>query len=73
MAEVVATGSVGGGGRFTSLCAARLSERLGGALVLLTPSCSAALELAVRLEATMTVAGVARTVATKKLTLRAAR
>jgi len=49
VAEVVATGSVGGGGRFTSLCAERLSERLGGALVLLTPSCSAALELAVAL------------------------
>jgi dTDP-4-amino-4,6-dideoxygalactose transaminase len=49
VAEVAASGSLGGGGRFTELCRERLSERLGGALVLLTPSCAAALELAVAL------------------------
>jgi dTDP-4-amino-4,6-dideoxygalactose transaminase len=49
VAEAVAAGAVGGGGRFSRMCAERLSERLGGALVLLTPSGSAALELAVAL------------------------
>ena len=49
MAEAAASGSLGGGGRFSGLCAERLSERFDGSLVLLTPSCAAALELAVAL------------------------
>jgi len=49
VAEVAATGLLGGGGPYTALCAERLRERLGSPLVLLTPSCSAALELSVLL------------------------
>ena len=49
MAEAAAGGSPAGGGRFSGLCAERLSERFDGSLVLLTPSCAAALELAVAL------------------------
>jgi dTDP-4-amino-4,6-dideoxygalactose transaminase len=49
VAEVAASGLVGGGGRYTALCAERLRERLGSPLVVLTPSCATALELAVLL------------------------
>lgn len=49
VAEVAASGLLGGGGRYTALCAERLRERLGSPLVLLTPSCGAALELSVLL------------------------
>jgi dTDP-4-amino-4,6-dideoxygalactose transaminase len=49
VAEAAAGGSPAGGGRFSRLCAERLSERFDGSLVLLTPSCAAALELAVAL------------------------
>jgi dTDP-4-amino-4,6-dideoxygalactose transaminase len=49
VAEVVASGQLGGGGRYTALCAERLRERLGAPLVLLTPSCATALELSVLL------------------------
>ena len=49
VADVAASGLLGGGGRYTALCAERLGERLGSPLVLLTPSCSAALELSVLL------------------------
>jgi dTDP-4-amino-4,6-dideoxygalactose transaminase len=49
VAEAIEGGELGGGGRFAALCAERLRERLGGALVLLTPSCAAALEIAVAL------------------------
>ena len=49
MAEVAAEGALAGGGRFTALCVERLRERLGGSFVFLTPSCAAALELAVLL------------------------
>ena len=49
VAEVAASGVLGGGGRYTALCAERLRERLGSPLVLLTPSCAAALELSVLL------------------------
>ena len=48
-AEVAASGELGGGGRYGALCAERLRERLGSPLVLLTPSCAAALELSVLL------------------------
>ena len=46
---MAASGLLAGGGRFTELCRQRLSERLEGAFVVLTPSCAAALELAVAL------------------------
>ncbi len=46
---MAASGSVAGGGRFSELCVERLSERLEGAFVVLTPSCAAALELAASL------------------------
>ena len=49
MAEAAAGGSPAGGGRFSGLCAERLTQRFDGSLVLLTPSCAAALELAVAL------------------------
>src|SRR6185436_6482172 len=49
VADVAASGLLGGGGRYTAMCAERLGERLGSPLVLLTPSCSAALELSVLL------------------------
>ena len=49
VAEVVASGQLGGGGRYTALCAERLRERLGAPLVMLTPSCATALELSVLL------------------------
>ena len=49
MAEAAASGRLGAGGRFGSLCADWLRERLGASLVLLTPSCAAALELSAAL------------------------
>ena len=49
MSEAIASGELAGGGRFTAVCAERLRERLGSRLVLLTPSCATALELAVAL------------------------
>ena len=49
MAQAGASGSLAGGGRFAALCTERLRERLGSPLVVLTASCSAALELAVTL------------------------
>jgi dTDP-4-amino-4,6-dideoxygalactose transaminase len=49
VAEAIEAGRLAGGGRFAALCADRLRERLGSALVLMTASCAAALELAVAL------------------------
>jgi len=49
VAEAIESGELSGGGRFSALCAARLRERLGSPLVLMTPSCATALELAVAL------------------------
>jgi dTDP-4-amino-4,6-dideoxygalactose transaminase len=47
--EVLASGRLAGGGRFGELAAERLRERLGAPLVVLTPSCTMALELAAAL------------------------
>ena len=49
MAEAIAAGPLGGGGRFAGLCCERLQERLGAARILLTASGASALELAVSL------------------------
>lgn len=44
--EAVASGKLSGNGRFAQLCASWLEERLGAARALITPSCTAALEMA---------------------------
>jgi dTDP-4-amino-4,6-dideoxygalactose transaminase len=44
--EVIASGAVGSDGRFTRLCARLLEERFGIHKVLMTPSCTDALEMA---------------------------
>ena len=49
VAEVAASGSLGGGGHYTALCTERLRDRFGSSLVVLTASCATALELAVLL------------------------
>ncbi|HEX2232089.1 MAG TPA: dTDP-4-amino-4,6-dideoxygalactose transaminase [Thermoleophilaceae bacterium] len=47
LAEAIEAGAPGAGGRFTELCTRRLQERVGCARLLLTASCTTALELAV--------------------------
>lgn len=49
IAQAVKDGNIGGDGRFTRLCSKVLEERFDIARVLLTPSCTAALEMAVML------------------------
>jgi len=49
VAQVVASGSIGSDGRFTRSCAQFLKERFGIHEVFMTPSCTAALELAAML------------------------
>jgi dTDP-4-amino-4,6-dideoxygalactose transaminase len=49
VADVIRNGSLAGGGAFTDRCTGWLRERLDASLVVLTPSCAAALELAVTL------------------------
>lgn len=44
--EAIAEGRLSGDGRFTKLCTSLLSDKLGGRDVLLTHSCTAALEMA---------------------------
>jgi dTDP-4-amino-4,6-dideoxygalactose transaminase len=46
IAQAVTEGNLGGDGRFTRACSVLLEERFGIPKVLLTPSCTAALELA---------------------------
>src|SRR5579872_553053 len=46
IAEAVALNNLAGDGQFTQRCARLLEERFGIGRVLLTPSCTAALELA---------------------------
>lgn len=47
--EAVARGHLSGNGHFARLCAAWLEEHVSSARALMTPSCTAALELAIRL------------------------
>lgn len=47
--EAIAAGHISASGRFTERCERALEEQLGAARVLLTPSCTAALELAATL------------------------
>ena len=49
IAQAVALGNIGGDGRFTQQCSRLLEERFGIGKVLLTPSCTAALEMAAML------------------------
>ncbi len=49
LAEAARSGAVGGNGPFTERCCRLLERRFGIARVLLTPSCSAALEMACQL------------------------
>ncbi len=49
IAQAVEEGNIGGDGRFTKLCSRLLEERFDISRVLLTPSCTAALEMAVTL------------------------
>ncbi|HZW33889.1 MAG TPA: dTDP-4-amino-4,6-dideoxygalactose transaminase [Isosphaeraceae bacterium] len=49
VAEAVRTGAIAGDGPFTRRCARLLEERFGIRKVLMTPSCTAALELAAQL------------------------
>ena len=49
MAQAVALGNISGDGRFTHQCARFLEDRFQIAKVLLTPSCTAALEMAAML------------------------
>ncbi len=46
VAEAVTRGNLGSDGYFTIQCSRRLEDRLGAARVLMTPSCTASLELA---------------------------
>jgi dTDP-4-amino-4,6-dideoxygalactose transaminase len=43
--EAIATGKISGNGEFGARCAAWLCERIGSAAALITPSCTAALEM----------------------------
>jgi dTDP-4-amino-4,6-dideoxygalactose transaminase len=47
--EALASGKLSGNGRFAHRCARRLEERLGAPRALITPSCTAALEMAAML------------------------
>lgn len=49
IAQAVTLGNIGGDGHFTRACAALLEERFGIRKVLMTPSCTAALEMAAML------------------------
>jgi dTDP-4-amino-4,6-dideoxygalactose transaminase len=49
IAQAVAFGNIGGDGHFTQKCSALLEERFGIHKVLMTPSCTAALEMAAML------------------------
>ena len=49
IAQAVTLGNIGGDGRFTQQCSRLLEERFGIRKVLLTPSCTAALEMAAML------------------------
>jgi dTDP-4-amino-4,6-dideoxygalactose transaminase len=49
IAQAVKDGNIGGDGQFTRSCSKLLEERFGISRVLLTPSCTAALEMAVML------------------------
>ena len=49
IAQAVTLGNIGGDGRFTQQCSRLLEERFGIGKVLLTPSCTAALEMAAML------------------------
>jgi dTDP-4-amino-4,6-dideoxygalactose transaminase len=49
IAQAVKEGNIGGDGRYTQLCSRLLEERFDIPRVLLTPSCTAALEMAVTL------------------------
>ncbi len=49
VAQVIASGSIGSDGRFTGSCAQFLKERFGIHEVFMTPSCTAALEMAAML------------------------
>ena len=49
ISQAVALGNIGGDGRFTQQCSRLLEERFGIGKVLLTPSCTAALEMAAML------------------------
>src|SRR5450432_2153473 len=49
VAEVIASGNIASDGRFTQACARLLEERYAISKVLITPSCTAALELAAML------------------------
>lgn len=49
IAQAVTYGNIGGDGHFTGLCSRLLEERFGIGRVLMTPSCTAALEMAAML------------------------
>lgn len=49
VAQAVTNGNIGGDGHFTSACSRLLEDRFGIAKVLLTPSCTSALEMAAML------------------------
>ncbi len=49
IAQAVTLGNIGGDGRFTQQCSRLLENRFGIGKVLLTPSCTAALEMAAML------------------------
>src|SRR6516165_3627446 len=49
IAQAVTLGNIAGDGMYTQLCAALLEKRFGIPKVLLTPSCTAALEMAAML------------------------
>jgi len=49
VAEAIRQGQIASGGRYTQACAELLQRRLGVRRVLMTPSCTAALEMAARL------------------------
>ena len=49
IAEAVVRGNIGGDGHFTKACASLLEERFGIEKVLMTPSCTASLEMAAQL------------------------
>jgi dTDP-4-amino-4,6-dideoxygalactose transaminase len=49
IAEAIQTGTIGGDGPFTARCSRMLEQQLGTGKVLMTPSCTAALEMAARL------------------------
>lgn len=49
IAEAVVRGNIGGDGYFTKACAKLLEDRFGIEKVLMTPSCTASLEMAAQL------------------------